>query len=52
MNGEGKRILIVEDDPGLLFTMTDARGRDSPSRGPTTGSKRSGGSTAKCSTWW
>ena len=24
MNGEGKRILIVEDDPGLLFTMTDA----------------------------
>ena len=24
MNGEGKRILIVEDDPGLRFTMTDA----------------------------
>jgi DNA-binding NtrC family response regulator len=24
MNGEGKRILVVEDDPGLLFTMTDA----------------------------
>jgi two-component system NtrC family response regulator len=23
MNGEGKRILIVEDDPGLRFTMTD-----------------------------
>ena len=24
MNGEGKRVLIVEDDPGLRFTMTDA----------------------------
>jgi DNA-binding NtrC family response regulator len=24
MNGEGKRILVVEDDPGLRFTMTDA----------------------------
>jgi len=24
MNGEGRRILIVEDDPGLRFTMTDA----------------------------
>jgi DNA-binding NtrC family response regulator len=24
MNGEGIRILIVEDDPGLRFTMTDA----------------------------
>ena len=24
MNAEGKRILIVEDDPGLRFTMTDA----------------------------
>jgi DNA-binding NtrC family response regulator len=24
MNGEGKRILIVEDDPGLRFTITDA----------------------------
>lgn len=24
MNGEGKRILIVEDDPGLRFTVTDA----------------------------
>jgi DNA-binding NtrC family response regulator len=24
MNGEGKRILIVEDDPGLRFTMTDS----------------------------
>jgi two-component system NtrC family response regulator len=24
MDGEGKRVLIVEDDPGLLFTMTDA----------------------------
>jgi DNA-binding NtrC family response regulator len=24
MNGEGKQILIVEDDPGLRFTMTDA----------------------------
>jgi DNA-binding NtrC family response regulator len=23
MNGEGKRILIAEDDPGLRFTMTD-----------------------------
>jgi DNA-binding NtrC family response regulator len=24
MNGEGRRILIVEDDPGLRFTVTDA----------------------------
>ena len=24
MNGEGKRILVVEDDPGLRFTITDA----------------------------